>query len=150
MARVLLRSDIAPLGHRGDLVEVADGYARNYLYPKGLAVKASVGIEQQAARMRRARELKSLHEREAAQSVAERLAASTITIEARVGKSGRLFGSVGVQDIVSALSAQHGIELSRRQVLLQEPIKSAGVREVPLDLHPEVHATIRVEVVAAS
>jgi large subunit ribosomal protein L9 len=146
--RVVLRADVEHLGTKGDLVEVADGYARNFLVPRGLAIKATKGIVAQAEAMRRSRAAKESRDREGAEAVAARLAATTLEVKARAGEGGRLFGSVTSSDLADALRAQLGIEVDRRRVELDEPIKSIGSAEVPVRLHPDVTATLKVEVVA--
>jgi large subunit ribosomal protein L9 len=146
--RVVLRDDVENLGHKGDLVEVADGYARNYLVPRGLAIRATAGIVKQAEAMRRNRAAKDRRDREAAEAVAAQLAGRTITIAARAGEGGRLFGSVTNADVAEALQTQAGIEVDRRRVLLDEPLKELGAVEVQVRLHADVVAPVQVEVVA--
>ena len=148
--RVLLRGDVDGVGKKGDIVEVARGFARNYLFPTGRGIVASTGIEAQAASMRRARDLRDAQDKEAAASVAEVLGAATVTITARAGSEGRLFGSVTTADIADALHAQTGAVVDRRRIALAEPIKSVGSHVVPVRLHAEVEAQVTVEVVAGS
>lgn len=147
--RVLLRSEVAGLGKRGDIREVADGYARNFLFPKGFAIAATSGLTEQAARMRHAREVKDAHDREAAEAIARRLVQQVITLSVRAGPEGRLFGSVTATNIAEAIATQAGIEVDRHKLHLSEPIKSLGTHEVPLRLHPEVEFPVTVEVVRA-
>ena len=147
--RVVLRADHASIGKRGDIVEVADGYARNYLLPGGLAIAASPGIEHQASAMRRSRDLKDAKDREGAEAIARRLVPTVITIAARAGAEGKLFGSVTNHDIVAAVRDQTGIELDRRRLASDETIRSVGTHEVAVRLHPEVEFRITVEVVRA-
>jgi large subunit ribosomal protein L9 len=147
--RVVLRSDVENLGNKGDMVDVADGYARNYLVPKGLAIKATPGAQKQADAMRRNREMHERKTREAAQALATRLGGGTVEIRARAGAEGRLFGSVTTSDIADAVQEQLGVEIDRRRLELEEPLKELGVVDVPLRLHADVDATVRVAVVAA-
>jgi large subunit ribosomal protein L9 len=147
--RVVLRSDVENLGNKGDMVDVADGYARNYLVPKGLAIKATPGAQKQADAMRRNREMHERKTREAAQALATRLAGGTVEIRARAGAEGRLFGSVTTSDIADAVQEQLGVEIDRRRLELEEPLKELGVVDVPLRLHADVDAAVRVAVVAA-
>jgi large subunit ribosomal protein L9 len=147
--KLVLRSDIAQVGKKGDIVEVADGYGRNYLVPKGLAFPASAGVEAQATAMRRNRDVRDAHDRAAAQEVATSLVPKVVTITARAGAEGRLFGSVTSHEIIEAVAAQTGVELDRRQLHLDEPIKSLGTHLVPAKLHAEVEFPITVEVVAS-
>lgn len=146
--KVVLREDVETLGRKGDLLDVADGYARNYLVPRGLAIVATKGVVQQSEAMRRNRQIKDVRDREVAQEVATRLAASPIEVKARAGEGGKLFGSVTAADIVAAVSARAGVDLDRRKLELGEPLKALGTAEVPVQLHPDVTATITVEVVA--
>ena len=146
--KVVLRADVEHLGQKGDLVDVADGYARNFLVPRGLALRATSGIQKQADAMRRNRDARDRREREAAQAIADQLS-PTIQIQARAGEGGRLFGSVTSSDIAAAVQAQIGIEVDRRHIALDEPLKELGVSDLEVRLHPEVTATLRVEVVAS-
>jgi large subunit ribosomal protein L9 len=145
---LVLRRDVAGIGKRGDIVEVADGYARNHLVPGGMAIAASQGVSQQATAMRRARDVKDAREREAAESVAQRLVPLVITIPARAGREGRLFGSVTLGDIVDAVSAETGIELDRHRFLSYEPIKSLGTHEARVRLHADVEFSLTIEIVS--
>jgi large subunit ribosomal protein L9 len=124
--KVVLRSDIAGVGRRGDIVDVSDGHARNYLLPRGMAFAATPGAVNQANSMRKARDLRETADREAAQTVAGQLKDRTITITAKAGAEGRLFGSVTAADIADALSSQAGIEVDRKKV-----VSSRSVRSVP-------------------
>ncbi|HXW35395.1 MAG TPA: 50S ribosomal protein L9, partial [Acidimicrobiales bacterium] len=122
--QVVLRSDVEGLGKRGDIVKVARGYARNYLLPTGAALAATDGVTQQASAMRRARDLRDAKDREAAESVAAAVGAINITVRARAGAEGRLFGSVTAADISEAIREQTGAVVDRRKIHLEEPIKS--------------------------
>lgn len=148
--KVILRSDVTNVGHKGDVCDVSDGFARNFLVPRGLAMKASDGAMAQAAAMRRAREVRDARDRGAAEELAGRLTPQVIRITAKAGTEGRLFGSVTTHDIASAVEAQTGIALDRRKVHLDEPIKALGVHEVPVKLHTDVELRLSVEVVTAS
>jgi large subunit ribosomal protein L9 len=148
--RVLLRGDVSGVGKKGDIVEVAKGFARNYLFPTGRALVATDGVESQATAMRRARDLRDAHDKQAAETVAGVLVASTVTITARAGAEGRLFGSVTATDVAEAIEAQTGAVVDRRRIQLAEPIKSVGSHVVPLRLHTDVEASVTVEVVAGS
>ena len=145
---MILRADVERVGKKGDILEVADGYGRNYLVPKGLAMRASKGAVTQAASMRRARDAKDARDREAAEELAQRVAATPVRISARAGAEGRLFGSVTSADVASAVQAATGIELDRRRLELDEPIRSLGVHEVAVRLHTDVTAQVTVEVVS--
>jgi large subunit ribosomal protein L9 len=146
--QVILRSDVPELGKRGDVLDVADGFARNYLVPKGLAMKATSGATDQAAAMRRARDLRDAQDRSAAESLATTLVPKVISVTARAGSEGRLFGSVTATDIAVAIDEQTNVQIDRRKLVLAEPIKSLGTHVVPAKLHADVEFPITVEVVA--
>jgi large subunit ribosomal protein L9 len=146
--KVILREDIDGVGKRGDICEVADGYARNLLLPRGMAIVATAKAADQAASMRRARDQRDAADRSAAQEVATKLVSSRITIEARVGTEGKLFGSITTTDIAEAVEAQTGIVLDKRHVHLDEPIRSVGEHMATARLHNEVEFPITVDVVA--
>jgi large subunit ribosomal protein L9 len=145
--RIVLRSDLANLGKRGDICEVADGYARNYLLPKKLAILASSGVTSQANAMRRSRDLRDAKDREAAELVARTLVPVVIRIPVRASGDNRLFGSVTSSDIATAVAEQTGVEIDRRRLHLEDPIKSLGTHEVPVKLHSDVEFRVTVEVV---
>jgi large subunit ribosomal protein L9 len=146
--KVVLRADVDSVGKKGDVLDVADGFGRNYLVPKGLAMVAAKGAVAQAASMRRSRDVKDARDRESAEVVARELVPSIIRIPMKAGAEGRLFGSVTAADVVEAVHAQAGVELDRRRLHLAEPIKSLGTHEVPVKLHADVEFQITVEVVA--
>jgi large subunit ribosomal protein L9 len=148
--KVLLRSDVAGVGKRGDIIDVAGGFARNHLLPAGKAVTASDGIESQAAAMRRARDLRDARDRESAETVARELVGTTITVTARAGAGGKLFGSVSAADIVRQVEAQSGAVVDRHKVELTEPIKELGTHSVRVGLHEDVVFDLTVEVVSPS
>ena len=147
--KVVLRADVSGLGKKGDIVQVADGYGRNYLLPKGQAILASKGVDAQAAAMRRGRDLRDAKDREAAEVVARKLVPMVIKITARAGSEGRLFGSITSSDVAEAVTAQSGVELDRRKLVLAEPIKALGTHEVPVKLHADVEFRVTVEVTAS-
>jgi large subunit ribosomal protein L9 len=146
--KIVLREDVEQLGEKGDLLEVAPGYARNYLVPRGLAIVASKGAEKQAAAMRRNREVRDTRERELAQAAAARLVAAPVQVSARAGEGGRLFGSVTTSDIAGAIASTTGVQVDRRKIALDEPLKELGPAEVEVALHADVRVTVTVEVVA--
>jgi large subunit ribosomal protein L9 len=147
--QVILRSDVDGLGKRGDIVDVADGHARNFLLPKGHALKANDGAVAQAAKMRRARDLRDASDRDAATTVASTLVPKVISVAAKAGAEGRLFGSVTSTDIVAAVQEQTGIELDRKVLQLDEQIKTLGQHTVTAALHADVSFPITLEVIAA-
>jgi large subunit ribosomal protein L9 len=144
--KLLLRTDVDGVGKKGDIVEVADGFGRNYLVPKGFAIKASRGVEAQAASMRRSRDVRDAADRSAAEEVAKTLVPTVIAVTAKAGAEGRLFGSITTADVVEAVERQTGIVLDRRQLHLDEPIKSIGTHSVPAKLHTDVQFAITVDV----
>jgi len=148
--KVVLRTDVDQVGKKGDIVDVADGYARNFLVPKALAFPASAGVEKQASAMRRNRDLRDASDRAAAQEVATALVPRVITLTARAGAEGKLFGSITTTDVAEAVTSQTGIELDRRKLHLDEPIKTVGTHLVPVKLHADVEFPVTVEVVASS
>lgn len=147
--KIVLRDDVENLGRKGDVVDVADGYARNFLVPRGLAMKATKGVVQQAESMRRSRAAREVRDREAAQAAAATIAGARLEIPARAGEGGKLFGSVTAADVAEALSAQRSVEVDRRKVGLAEPIKEIGETEVEVRLHSDVSATVTVVVVGS-
>jgi large subunit ribosomal protein L9 len=146
--QVILRNDVDGLGKRGDIVDVADGHARNFLFPKGHALKATDGAVAQAARMRRSRDLKDASDREAATTVASTLVPKIISVLAKAGVEGKLFGSVTSSDIVAAIEEQTGIVLDRKVLHLDEQIKTIGQHTVTAALHSAVSFPVTVDVVA--
>ena len=147
--KIVLRDDVENLGLKGDVVDVADGYARNYLVPRGLAMKATKGVVAQAEAMRRNRAAKEARDVEAAQTQAAQLEGARIEIPARAGEGGKLFGSVTATDVADAIQAQRGIEVDRRRVGLDEPVKELSEVDVVVKLHSDVAVTVTVVVVAA-
>ena len=144
---VILREHVDNLGRRGDLVKVADGYARNYLLPRKLALLATDGNKKQIERERAKFEVKELEEQKVALAVADRMATVEIEIARRVGETEALYGSVTSSDIAEALAAK-GFELDRRKLVLHEPIKKIGAYDVPVKLHRDVTVQLKVRVVA--
>jgi large subunit ribosomal protein L9 len=147
--KLVLRTDVDQVGKKGDIVDVADGYGRNYLVPKGLAFKATDGVAAQAASMRKSRDQRDAQDRAAAEEVARKLVPMVVTITARAGAEGKLFGSVTTSDLAEAITTQTGVEIERRQLQLAEPIKALGTHLVPVKLHSEVEFPVTVEVVAS-
>lgn len=145
--KLILRSDRKGLGKRGDIVEVAEGFARNFLLPKGHAIPASDGAVAQANAMRRARDLRDAADRESAQAVASKLVATTITIKVKAGAEGRLFGSVTAADVAKAIEDQAKISLDRRKLSV-EHIKTVGTHQITAKLHADVEFPITLDIVA--
>jgi large subunit ribosomal protein L9 len=143
---VILRQYVEHLGRRGEIVKVADGYARNYLLPRRLALPATEGNRKHVERERRIVEARESEERGQAEALAARLSAVNITLSRRVGDTEQLYGSVTAADVAEYLDGQ-GVEIDRRKLILPEPIKTLGRHEVPLKLHREVTAVLTVKVV---
>ena len=146
--QVILRNDVDGLGKRGDIVDVADGHARNFLLPKGKAIKASQGAMEQAAKMRSARDAKDHEAREAATAVATSLVSRTITITAKASPEGKLFGSVHAADVADAVKEQADIEIDRKDIEI-DGVKEVGTHTATASLHADVSFPITIEVVAA-
>jgi large subunit ribosomal protein L9 len=147
--KLLLRSDVAGLGHKGDVVEVANGYGRNYLVPRGLAMVATAGAERQAEAMRRSRKVRDTADRAAAEDIARVLVPAVVTIEARAGAEGKLFGSVTTSEVADAVAEQFDIDIDRRNLHVDDAIREVGTHSVQARLHADVQFSINVEVVAA-
>jgi large subunit ribosomal protein L9 len=146
---MLLRGDVDGVGKKGDIVEVAPGFARNFLVPRGLALAATPGVEAQAESMRRKRMLKDAKDRESAEEIAKVLVPKVINISARAAEGGKLFGSITSTEIVDAVRTSTGIELDRRSVQLDEHIKTLGTHMVQVRLHADVEFPVTVEVAAS-
>ena len=147
--RLILTQDVSGLGGPGDIVEVADGYGRNYLIPRRLAIMATRGAEKQITTIRRAREVREVRDRSHAQEIAAALAALLVQLPSRAGESGRLFGSVTAADVVDAVRGAGGPSLDRRHVEMPSShIKTTGTYTVAVRLHPEVTADLSLDVVA--
>ncbi|MGZ8572118.1 MAG: 50S ribosomal protein L9 [Actinomycetota bacterium] len=147
--KIILQKPVDKLGNPGDITEVADGYARNYLIPRGLAIKAEKGALKHAESLQRAHVSRTSKQKTEYEAVAAKLiAAGVLRIEARAGDEGKLFGSVTGVDVADAVQAQTGVAVDRRDVHLDEPIRSIGTHEVRVKLFQDVEPVITVEVVA--
>jgi len=144
--RVVLREDIDKLGRRGEVREVAAGYARNFLLPKGKALQATEGNMKRVEQERRRYAVQVAKDKEDAAAVARRIAGVSCTIVRKVGENDQLYGSVTASDIAEHL-AKDGIEIDKRRILLEEPIKALGIYTVPVRLHADVQGEVRVWVV---
>jgi large subunit ribosomal protein L9 len=146
--KLILTQEVGGLGGPGDIVEVKDGYGRNYLVPRGLAMKWSRGAETQVAQIRRGREVREVRDHGQAQELAAQLGALKVTLPSKAGQGGRLFGSVTAADIVDAVKNAGGPSLDKRRVELPAAhIKTVGTHTVSVRLHPEVVASVNVDVV---
>jgi large subunit ribosomal protein L9 len=145
---VILQGDVPNLGATGDVVRVKDGYARNFLVPRGLAIIADERNVRQLAHFKRIAEARSAKLLKEAQALAERLAATAVSIRRESGEEGKLFGSVTNRDIAEALNAE-GFEIDKRMITLDEPLRNIGVFTVPVKVHSQVEATAKVYVIQA-
>jgi large subunit ribosomal protein L9 len=146
--KLILTAEVTGLGSSGDTVEVKGGYARNYLLPRGLAMLSTRGAEKQIESLRRARAARDVRSLEEAQSVAAQLSKLTVTLPARAGDGGRLFGRITTADVAAAVTAAGGPKLDRRRIELPSSIKSTGTHTVTVRVHPEVSTAVTLEVVA--
>ena len=142
--RVLLTKDVENLGRAGEVKEVADGYGRNFLLRRKLAVHAGKGVEAEAKRLRDAAAKRETNDRNEAQSVADEINNKTVVVRLKVGAEDKAFGSITNQDIAGALKAQHRVEIDRHKIDLKEPIKTLGEHQIPLKLHRDVSAHVNV------
>jgi large subunit ribosomal protein L9 len=148
MAKLILTHEVTGLGEPGDVVEVKDGYARNFLVPRKLATNWSKGAEKEITSIRKARKAREIETLEGAKAVRDSLQSKPVIVSAKAGASGRLFGAVTTSEIAEAIKATGGQSVDRRKIEIGQPIKSVGEFEVKLRLHSEVSATITVQVVA--
>jgi large subunit ribosomal protein L9 len=148
--KIILTQEVSGLGTPGDIVEVKDGYGRNYLLPQGFAIAWSKGAEKQVATIKRARDAREIRDLDHAKEIKAQLEALTVKLGARAGDGGRLFGSVTPVEIVAAVKAAGGPSLDRRRVELSGSIKSLGAYPVQVKLHPEVTAKFSLNVVPAA
>jgi large subunit ribosomal protein L9 len=148
--KVILRNDLDGVGKKGDILDVADGYARNFLLPRGMALKATNGAVGQADSMRRSRDVKDARARGEAEEIARQLVPKVINLSARAGSGGKLFGSVTATDVADAVLAQTGIELDRRKLHVDDPIREVGTHRLTARLHPDVIFPVTVEVTGAA
>ena len=147
MIEVILREDVKTLGRAGEMVRVKPGYARNYLLPQGLAYEATEGNKKRIAAETRARASRDQAERTEAERLATTLSAVQLNLTGKAGEEGKLFGSITSQDVADALARQ-GHSVDKRRIELEHPIKTVGEHAVTIRLHSEVHAELRVSVVA--
>lgn len=147
--KVILTNNVESLGAKGDVVEVSDGYARNYLVPKKLAVKASAGALRQAEAMRDARIAAEAKELDEARELANSLAGTRVVVAARAGDAGNLFGSIGASDVAAAIVKFTGVEIDKKIVAIDDPIKEIGLHEITLRPHTEVEVTVTLDVIPA-
>jgi len=143
--KVLLKNDVPKIGKKGELLDVKEGYARNFLIPNGLAIEATGGTMKQYEEEKKAVERKKAKEKEDAQVLAAKIKSTTITLKHKAGEEGRLFGSITSTEIAEALK-QKGFDIDKKQVVLDDPIRLVGSHNVTVKLHSEVTASLHVEV----
>lgn len=146
--KLILTQEVTGLGAPGDVVEVAAGYGRNYLIPRGFAIQWTRGGEKQIEQIKRARAVREIRTLEEAQAAAAKLEKLTVRLKRRAGNNGRLFGSVGTADIAAAVKEAGGPDVDRRKIVVTDPIKTAGAHRVQIRLHPDVSAAIKLDVQA--
>ena len=146
--KLILTQEVSGLGAPGDVVDVAAGYGRNYLLPRGFAMRWTRGAEKQVELIKRARGAREIRTLEDAQATAAKLEKLTVRLKRRAGSNGRLFGSVGPADIAAAVRDAGGPEIDRRKIVVSDPIKSAGSHQVQVRLHPDVSASVNIEITA--
>ena len=147
--KLILTQDVSGLGAPGDVVDVKDGYGRNFLLPRGFAMPWTKGGEKQVAQIKRAREVREVRDVESATAIKSSLEGLKVTLSARAGDTGRLFGAVTVADVVEAITAAGGPSVDKRKVTIVSPIKTVGAHKVEVRVHPEALATLNVDVVSA-
>ena len=140
----MLTKDVERVGKAGDIKEVADGYGRNFLLPRKLAVPAHKGAEAEAKRLREATAKKEAKERVDAQALADEIGNKTVVVRLKVGADEKAFGSITNQDVAAALKAQHRVDVDRHKIDIKEPIKTLGEHQVPLRLHRDVTAHVNL------
>ncbi len=145
--KVILTKDVSELGRKGDVVDVADGYARNYLVPRSMAVKASTGAMRQAETMREARAESEKRALEEADRIKDALAGNKVVIAARAGDEGKLYGSIGAADVAEAIKKFAGVDLDRRTIQIDPAIRAIGVHEITIRNHPDVEFIVSLDVV---
>jgi large subunit ribosomal protein L9 len=148
--KLILTQEVSNLGAPGDVVDVKDGFGRNYLVPRGLAIRWTRGAERQIASIKKARSVREVRDLGHADEIKQRLEDLTVRISAQAGSSGRLFGAVSVSDIVDAVKAAGGPGIDKRRIQVTSPIKTVGSHQVTVRVHDDVTATINLDVAAAS
>ncbi|VGO15324.1 50S ribosomal protein L9 [Pontiella desulfatans] len=143
---VLLMDQVEGLGIEGDIVKVADGYARNFLFPRGIATEVTEGKKRQIEKKRAERLVQLEKEKGAAEELAKKIAGIECTISAKVGETGKMFGSIGIPQILEKLT-EAGLEIDRHKIVLATPLHELGVFDVEIKLHPEVSGTLKVWIV---
>jgi large subunit ribosomal protein L9 len=147
--KLILTQEVTGLGAPGDVVEVKDGYGRNYLVPRGLGIRWTRGAEKTVESIKAARGARAVRDHDHAEQIRTKLEAAPVNVQVRAGEAGRLFGAVTVTDVAAALSAVAGEDVDKRTIAIANPIKSLGAHEVTVKLHDDVAATVAINVVPA-
>lgn len=148
--KLILTQEVSALGTPGDVVEVKDGFGRNYLMPRGLAIRWTKGAEKQIESIKKARSVREVRDSDHADEIKTKLESLSVTVPAQAGGSGRLFGAITVSDIVAAVKNAGGPDVDKRRIEVRNPIKTVGAHQVTVKVHEEVTATVKLEVVASS
>jgi large subunit ribosomal protein L9 len=147
--KLILTQEVSDLGTAGDVVEVKDGYGRNYLLPRGFAIRWTRGAEKQIESIKRARSAREVSDLGHAEEIKEQLEGLEVSLPAQAGSSGRLFGSVSISDIAAAVKSSGGPDIDKRRIQVATPIKSLGSHQITVKVRDDVSATVNVEVVAS-
>ena len=145
--KIILKADVKSVGKKGELINASDGYARNYLFPRDLAMEATEGNMKTLEHQKSKEAKKKGEELQNAKDFAKKLSGLEVSIKVKVGDSGKLFGSITSKDIAEQIKAQHGIEIDKKKIILEDPIKIAGTYEVEIKVYPEVHGKLKVNIV---
>lgn len=145
---VILLKDVKGQGKKGDIIKVSDGYARNFLIPRGIAIEATEGSKKKLKEEKAARERKRQQELKEARKLSDRISSLKVALRVKAGEKGKLFGSVTAKDIAEALEKQHGIKIDKKKIVLDEPIKNTGEFEVEVKVYREISAGLKVEIKA--
>jgi large subunit ribosomal protein L9 len=148
--KLILTQEVSTLGSPGDVVEVKDGYGRNYLMPRGLAIRWTKGAEKQIDSIKQARSVRDVRDLGQADEIKNRLETLSVTVPAQAGSTGRLFGAVSMSDIVAAVKSSGGPDIDKRRIQVANPIKTLGAHQVTVKIHDDVLATVNLEVVSTS
>ena len=147
--KLILTQEVSNLGAAGDVIEVKDGYGRNYLMPRGFAIRWTRGAEKQIESIKKARSVRDVRDLGQAEEIRSQIEQLLVRLPAQAGSAGRLFGAVTVSDIVAAVKGAGGPDVDKRRIQVDQPIKSVGTHEVRVKVHEDVTATLRLEVVAS-
>lgn len=145
--KIILKADVKSVGKKGELINASDGYARNYLFPRDLAMEATEGNMKTLEHQKSKEAKKKSEELQNAKEFAKKLSGLEVSIKAKVGDSGKLFGSITSKDIAEEIKSQHGIEIDKKKIMLEDAIKIAGTYDVEIKVYPEVYGKLKVNIV---